>query len=125
MNLTEYFEQKQGTGILATSDAEGNVDMAVYARPHVIDDKTVVFLMHENLSLRNLQSNPKAAYLFMEKTEGYDGMRLYIEKTKDQSDPELAAELSRRSRGECPEQMYDGVHVVTFIIERTRPLVGD
>ena len=36
--LSEYFEKTKGTGILATADAEGHVNVAVYARPHVPDD---------------------------------------------------------------------------------------
>ncbi len=34
MSLTDYFETVEGTGILATADSEGNVDLAIYARPH-------------------------------------------------------------------------------------------
>jgi hypothetical protein len=35
MSLTEYFLTTEGVGVLGTADVEGNVDMAVYARPHV------------------------------------------------------------------------------------------
>ncbi len=37
MKLIEYFESAKGTGVLATSNASGEVDAALYARPHVID----------------------------------------------------------------------------------------
>ena len=39
MNLSDYFENTTGTGVLATADSNGNVDVAIYARPHVIDKK--------------------------------------------------------------------------------------
>lgn len=42
MNLKEYFQAQHGVGILSTADAEGRVDAAVYFRPHVFDDGTVV-----------------------------------------------------------------------------------
>ncbi len=42
MNLGEYFATVKGTGILATSDSRGNVDIAIYARPYFIDEKTIV-----------------------------------------------------------------------------------
>ena len=40
MNLADYFETAEGTGILATADSHGNVDMAIYAHPHMMDDET-------------------------------------------------------------------------------------
>ena len=39
MNLAEYFEKAKGTGILATSSSDGDVDLAIYARPYVIDNR--------------------------------------------------------------------------------------
>jgi hypothetical protein len=43
MSLNEYFENTKGTGVLATADENGNVDVAIYARPHCQDEKTVAF----------------------------------------------------------------------------------
>ena len=45
MKLNEYFEKKKGRGVIATADSEGRVGVAVYARPHFIDEKTVAFIM--------------------------------------------------------------------------------
>ena len=50
MNLGEYFEKKKGLGVLATADSEGKVDVAVYARPHMMDDETVAFIMADRLT---------------------------------------------------------------------------
>ncbi len=44
MNLIEYFENKKGSGILATADADGNVDGAPYSKPHFEDGHTVMFI---------------------------------------------------------------------------------
>ncbi len=63
MKLSEYFEKTKGRGIIATADAEGKVGIAVYARPHFIDEETVAFIMGDKLMHKNLQSNPHAAYL--------------------------------------------------------------
>ena len=59
MDLKTYFSQHKGAGILATADASGKVDVAVYARPHVKDDETIAFIMRDRLSHQNLQSNPQ------------------------------------------------------------------
>jgi len=50
MKLSEYFENTDGTGVLATADDKGNVDAALYARPHCLDETTVAFVMNERLS---------------------------------------------------------------------------
>ena len=41
MNLKEYFENTKGTGVLATSDRQGKVNAAIFARPHILEDGTV------------------------------------------------------------------------------------
>jgi hypothetical protein len=38
MDLKEYFNDTKGVGVLATSDADGKVDAAIYARPHFMED---------------------------------------------------------------------------------------
>jgi len=62
MKLSEYFENATGRGVLATSDADGKVDVAVYSRPHFIDEETIACIMTDKLTHKNLRSNPYAAY---------------------------------------------------------------
>ena len=38
MKLSEYFEKTQGIGVLATTDASGQLNQAIYRRPHFVDD---------------------------------------------------------------------------------------
>ncbi len=40
MKLSEYFEKTKGRGFIATSDSKGKVGMAVYGRPHFLNEKT-------------------------------------------------------------------------------------
>ena len=89
MSLTDYFETTEGTGILATADSDGNVDAAIYAHPHMEDDENVVLVMADKLSHANLQTNPKATYMFIEKAKGYQGKRLSLQKLREENDPEL------------------------------------
>ena len=39
MDLQPYFEETKGHGVLATADASGRVNLAIFARPHVLDDE--------------------------------------------------------------------------------------
>lgn len=122
MDLKTYFSQHQGAGILATSDASGQVDVAWYARPHVTDSKTVAFIMRDRLSHRNLQSNPHAAYIFKEAGEGHQGKRLYLTRIHEDSNPELIAALRRRSKPDSnPNEQKFLVH---FRVDRVLPAVG-
>ena len=66
MELTEYFKNNKGFGVLATADSDGKVNSAVYGRPHVMEDGSLAFIMRDRLSHKNLQSNPHATYLFKE-----------------------------------------------------------
>ena len=64
MDLGNYFENKKGLGILATADDEGRVDLAVYSRPHIMEEKVIAFIMADRLTHRNLQSNNHAATIY-------------------------------------------------------------
>jgi hypothetical protein len=126
MDLKRYFENHKGLGVLATADAEGRVDAAVYARPHVTDNETVAFIMADRLSHTNLQTNPRAAYLFHEKGPGYDGVRLHLTKTAEETSPTKIQEVRRRATPDvCNPEEGDQRFLVTFRVDRVRPLIGD
>ena len=121
MDLQTYFEKHTGSGILATADADGKVDLAVYARPHVKDNATIAFIMRDRLSHQNLQSNPHAAYIFLEEGEGYRGKRLYLTRSNEETSPEKIDALRRRT---TPDRHPDeDKFLVTFRVDRVRPAV--
>jgi Pyridoxamine 5'-phosphate oxidase len=97
MDLRTYFDKAKGHGVLATSDDQGRVNMAIFSRPHVFDDQTIAFIMPQRLTHSNLQSRPHAAYLFVEDGPGYKGKRLYLTKIKEEQDTELLHSLRRRT----------------------------
>lgn len=124
LNLHEYFETAQGKGILATCDAAGNVDVALYAKPHVIDNETVAFIMCQRTSYENLKSNLNAAYLFLEDGQGYKGHRLYLTKERQETNNDLVAAWSRRTGYIAPSTDDSQKFIVYFKVTRIRPLVG-
>lgn len=123
MDIKNYFENQKGAGMLATADAEGRVDIAVYSRPHVIDSQTIAFIMRDRLSHRNLQSNPQAAYSFLESGEGCQGLRLYLTKVDEDTDAEKIKRLRRRTQPDSNPN--ETKFLVTFRINHIRPAVGD
>ena len=124
MNLAEYFKDIKGLGVLATCDSEGHVDVAVYSRPYIIDETTIAFSMLERLSYANIQSNPKAAYMFAEEGPGYAGKRLYLTMTGEEKDPERIKEIKKQhQKSREPDEKVR--HLVYFSVDKIRPLVGE
>lgn len=127
MNLAEYFETAKGRGILATADSEGRVDAAVYSRPHIIDEKTVAFIMRDRLTHANVQSNPHAAYLFMEEgSGGYKGIRLFLTKVSEEQDTERLYSLRRPDHNALKETKEErgALFLVFFTVDKILPLTA-
>ena len=126
VKLNEYFDNAKGLGVLATSDASGRVNAAVYGRPHFTDEsdeKTVAFIMADRLSHANIQTNPHAAFLFVEEGQGYTGKRLHLTKVREETSEELVAAICRR----CNYAMYGSEslrYVVFFRVDDVLPLIG-
>ena len=123
MDLQDYFSKAKGTGVLATADKEGNVDLAIYAKPHVMDRETVAFIMADRLTHRNLQSNDHAAYLFKEEGPGYKGTRLFLTKLREEQDSELLYAI-RSKRYASEKEEGKPRFLVFFKVDKVLPLVG-
>jgi len=125
MELSEYFENINGIGVLATADGNGHVNSAIYAKPHFMEDGTLAFIMRDRLSHANLQSNPFASYLFVEHRRGYSGKRLYLKKIREEKETERLYELRRRRFSSDTDPEKDPKFLVFFELVRVRPLLGD
>jgi hypothetical protein len=123
-DLKAYFERIKGLGVLSTADSEGSVDSAVYARPHVMEDGTFALIMRNRLSHHNLQSNPKAAYLFMEEGPGYKGKRFFLTKVGEELDQDKIQSLRRRTFKKDEEEGRGADFLVYFRIDKELPLIG-
>jgi pyridoxamine 5'-phosphate oxidase-like protein len=121
MELKTYFENAEGLGILSTADSSGNVDAAIYARPHFMDDGTIAMIMRDRLTHHNLESNPHACYMFIEKGAGYHGKRLFLTKAREEQDSELLQTLRRR---QYIQETDESRYLVFFQVDKELPLVG-
>ncbi len=122
-DLHDYFEDTEGLGVLGTADAEGSVDLALYGRPHAVDDESVAFIMADSLSHANVTANPHATYLFVEQGPGYRGKRLHLTKMREETDPERI-EAVRRENRKGHDYGDKLKFLVYFKVEKVRPLVG-
>jgi hypothetical protein len=124
MTLRDYFENRKGIGILSTADEKGRVDAAIFARPHILDDGTIAFIMRHRLTHLNLQSNPYAAYLFVEEGPGYRGKRLFLKKIREEEESELLHSLRRKKYSSEKDAEKGPKFLVIFTLEKELPLVG-
>lgn len=124
MKLSEYLENTSGRGILATADAKGRVDAAIYAKPHILADHTLAFIMRDHLTHHNIAANPYAVYLFMENGRHYAGIRLFIKKVREDTDPDLLAKITRRSLTPEQDKAKGPKFLVYFSLEKILPLIG-
>ncbi len=123
MSLKTYFENTKGVGVMATANAEGEVNAAIYSRPHVIEDGSIALIMRDRLTHANIQSNPHATYLFKEDGAGYQGKRLYLVKIREEKDPERISQFRRRSPS-SDKNRDEPVFLVFFKLEKELPLIG-
>jgi hypothetical protein len=123
VELKDYFQNTEGFGVLATADGDGKVNCAVYARPHVMEDGSLAFIMRDRLTHKNIQSNPYASYLFREDGQGYKGKRIYLTKIREEENPPLIDSLSRRPYSPDPST-EESKFLVYFKLEKERPLIG-
>jgi hypothetical protein len=124
MELRSYFENTKGVGVLSTADRSGKVDAAVYSRPHFMEDGTLAVIMRDRLTHANIQSNPHAAYLFIEEGSGYRGKRLFLTKIREEENSALIDTLNRRIYPAGKERRKESRFLVYFKIDKVLPLIG-
>ncbi len=125
MKLKDYFEQSSGVCILSSADRDGKVTTAIYSAPRVMEDGSVCFIMRERLTYRNINENPHAACMFVEQGGGYQGIRLFLTKLREDNDPDVIARMTRRHLSPEEDRAKGPKHLVVFRVDRILPLIGD
>ena len=80
-SVMELFNKRPRVGTLSTSNKSGDVDVAVFGSPQMVDENTVVMGIGQNRTFQNLQENPKAVFIVMEPGEtlmDWKGCRVYL-----------------------------------------------
>ena len=121
MNLKDYFSNNDGLGILSTAHSSGTVNSAIYSRPHFLGDDQVSFIMRDRLTRANLHTNPSANYMFVQQSEGLNGLRINLRKISETDDQSQIDKLSRRKN-----TIKDGEkrYLVSFKVEKVLSLIG-
>lgn len=125
MTLKDYFESRSGICILSSADRSGKVTAAVYSAPRVMEDGSVCFIMRERLTYRNILENPHAACMYIEHSGGYQGIRLFLAKVREDNDQDLIARMTRRNLTPEEDRSKGPKHLVIFRVDKILPLIGD
>ena len=123
MKLAELF-QSPGVGVMSTSSSDGRVNSAVYARPHVIDETTLVWGMTDKRTYQNLTRNRHAAFLFKTAGPGFSGARLALELIRTEEEGEQLESIKRNADEIVGPGAGAAVnHAAWFRVVELRPLI--
>lgn len=123
MKLSELLTNP-GLAVMSTAAADGSVNSAVYARPHVIDETTLVWGMTDNRTYRNICENRHASFLFKTNSPGFSGVRLALELIKTEEDGELLESIKKNAETVVGVGAGAAVtHAVWFKVTETRDLI--
>ena len=124
--LLEYFNKQPRLGTLSTADKAGNVNVAYFGSPRMIDERTVFMGLGKNRTFANLQENPHAVYMIMEPGESlpeWKGVRVYLVMTEYQTSGEKLDQIKEVIAEKAGEGAAKMIHAaVTFDIKEIRPL---
>ena len=125
--LMTLFNKRPRIGALATANTIGDVNVAVFGSPQMIDENTVIMGIGENRSFRNLQRNPKAVFIVMEPGEtvmDWKGARVYLEAIDLETSGSFYDQLKQNIAKAVGQQAADMIHAaIRFRITEVRPIV--
>ena len=126
--VMQMFNKETRIGALATADKTGQVDVAVFGSPRMIDEDTVIMAIGDNRSFRNLQENPKASFIVIEPGGApmeWGGARLYLEVDSFERYGELVDSFRENIRKMAGDRSANAiVAAVRFKITDVRPLIA-
>ena len=126
--LMEMFNKAPRIGALATSNKSGDVDVAVFGSPRMIDENTVIMAIGNNRSLSYLEENPKASFIVMEPGSNpmaWKGSRLYLKAESIERSGEMLDNFREQIRKMAGDRSADAiVAAIRFSITEVRGLIA-
>lgn len=124
--LMEYFNKQPRLGTLSTADKDGNVNVAYFGSPRMVDEKTVFMGLGNNRTFANLQQNPKAVFMIMEPGNTlpeWKGVRVYLKMIDCQTSGEKVDSIKAVIAEKAGENAAKMIHAaVSFEVSELRPL---
>ena len=125
--VMELFNQRTRIGSLSTANLKGEVNVAVFGSPQMIDENTVVMGIGQNRSFANLKENPKAVFIVMEPGKtvmDWKGARVYLEAMDIETGGGLYEQIKENIAKAAGKAAADMIHAaIRFKITEVRPIV--
>ena len=125
--VMEFFNKRPRNCILCTATNQGDVNVAVYGSPRMIDKDTVVLGTGDKRSYRYLKENSKAAIIVAEPEEikhDSKAIRVYLEVTSFDTEGDLFNEVKEGVAIRAGKQAADGLQAaIRFKVTEVRPLI--
>lgn len=127
--VMELFNEKPRIGSLSTANRKGEVNVAVFGSPQMIDENTVIMGIGRNRTFGNLQENPKAVFIVMKPGEtvlGWKGARIYLEAMDVETGGGLYEQIKENISKAAGKAAADMIHAaIRFKITEVRPIVDE
>ena len=125
--LMEYFNTNQARiGTLSTANKAGQVNVAHFGTPQMIDENTIVMGIGQNRTFTNLQENPNAVFMIMEPGGAppeWHGVRLYLTMKTCETSGETLENIRSKIAQAAGEEAAKTMHAaVIFEINEIRPV---
>ena len=125
--LMEFFNKRPRNCLLCTGNKNGEVNMAVYGTPQMIDENTVALAARDRRSYQYLMENPKAVITVVEPGEirpDSKGARVYLELIAVEKEGELLDQFKESVASRAGKKSADSLQAaLRFEITEVRPLV--
>ena len=125
--LMELFNKWPRIGTLSTANKVGEVNVAVFGSPRMVDENTVVMGIGNNRSFRNLERNPKAVFIVMEPGQtvmDWRGARVYLEAVDMETEGDFYEDIKRGIAKAAGEEAADMIYAaIRFRVTDVRPIV--
>jgi hypothetical protein len=126
--VMEMFNRRSRIGALATSNKNGDVNVAVFGSPQMIDEDTVIMAIGDNRTNKYLQENPKASFIVVEPGDSpanWRGVRLYLEVAEFERYGEVLDSFRENIRKVAGKKSADAITAaIRFKIVDVRPLIA-
>jgi hypothetical protein len=126
--VMEMFNKQSRIGALATSNKNGDVNVAVFGSPQMINEETIIMAIGDNRSYQYLQENPKASFIVIEPGETmtqWKGVRLYLEVSEFERYGEVLDSFREKIRKVAGNASANAIRAaIRFKVVDVRPLIA-
>ena len=125
--VMEFFNKRPRNCLISTANSEGEVNVAVYGSPRMIDEDMVVLAVRNSRTYQNLLNNPKAAIIVVEPgeiTHESKAVRVYLEVTAIETEGDLLGQFKEEIGARAGKEVADALQAaIRLKITGVRPLI--